>query len=76
MDEYWWQAKVYDIGSRFGINKGRVSKLAICKGDSWIPTEVVFNYDRGLDFNEAPQGLVERVIAHCESLSVAKTGTS
>ena len=39
---YW--AKVYDEGSEWGINEGRISKLMI-KQDS----KIVCNYDRGWD---------------------------
>lgn len=39
-----WEAKVYDEGSQFGINKGRISKLWISQDG-----EQVCNYDRGWD---------------------------
>lgn len=39
---YW--AKVYDEGSIYGIEGGRISKLML-KQDG----EIVYNYDRGLD---------------------------
>ena len=39
---YW--AKVYDTGSEFGINGGRISKLEIR-----IDGKRVLNYDRGWD---------------------------
>lgn len=39
---YW--AKVYDEGSEYGINEGRISKLRIT-----IDGETVVNYDRGWD---------------------------
>ena len=42
---YRWQAKVYDEGSEYGINGGRVSKLAI-----WDKKKrCIVNYDRGWD---------------------------
>ena len=41
---YGYEIKVYDEGSEFGINGGRISKLEIrCKG------EKVAHYDRGWD---------------------------
>jgi sporulation protein YlmC with PRC-barrel domain len=46
--KYW--AKVYDEGSEFGINQGRISKLEIRKTDT---NECVFNYDRGEDIPPA-----------------------
>ena len=43
-DDYWFEAKLYDSGSSFGIDDGRVSKLRIrYKGGD------VVNYDRGWD---------------------------
>ena len=43
---YW--AKVYDEGSEYGINEGRISKLLITIGG-----ETVANYDRGWDIEPA-----------------------
>ena len=41
---YSFSAKVYDLGSRYGIGGGRISKLEVrCRGVS------VFHYDRGWD---------------------------
>ncbi len=37
-----YQAKVYEVGSRFGINGGRVSKLLFLSDG-----EVLLSYDRG-----------------------------
>ena len=39
---YW--VKVYDEGSDYGINSGKISKLMIKVGD-----EIICNYDRGWD---------------------------
>ncbi len=39
-----YSAKVYEEGSEFGINGGRISKLEIK-----IDGKTVLNYDRGLD---------------------------
>jgi hypothetical protein len=41
---YTFQAKVYDAGSVFGIEQGRISKLQVWRGD-----RVVMNYERGWD---------------------------
>ena len=41
---YTFRAKVYDAGSEFGIEQGRVSKLQVRRGD-----RVVMNYERGWD---------------------------
>ncbi|KKL05642.1 hypothetical protein LCGC14_2603960 [marine sediment metagenome] len=73
MDGHWFQAKVYDNPSTFGINDGRVSKLAILKesrrnlNESFLD-QVCFNYDRELDFDEAPVGLVDKIVEWCEKL--------
>ena len=39
---YW--IKVYEEGSQFGINGGKISKLSLKMDDEWIA-----NYDRGWD---------------------------
>ena len=41
-----WCIKVFDEGSRFGINNGRISKLWIQRKQN---REEVANYDRGWD---------------------------
>ena len=41
---YTFCAKVYDIGSQYGIDGGRVSKLEMRKAG-----QLVLNYDRGWD---------------------------
>jgi hypothetical protein len=41
-----YDAKVFEEGSQFGINNGRISKLEIWDKDT---NEVVVNYDRGWD---------------------------
>lgn len=53
----WVQAKVFNARSHFGINDGRVSKLAIGKTDSIDSSkdffnQISYNYDRGLDFDK------------------------
>ena len=42
IDGYTFEAKVFANGSMFGINKGRISKLCVRKGD-----DEVVAYDRG-----------------------------
>lgn len=47
-----YEAKVYAVGSRNGINNGRVSKLQIViatKDDQWTWDNTIVNYDRGWD---------------------------
>ena len=52
---YSYCVKSYEEGSRFGINgDGRISKLEIRKDG-----KILYNYDRGLDFdNLDPDGTV------------------
>ncbi len=50
--DYHFQAKVYDTGSKYGIDNGRVSKLCIWRTketDGHIAKHCVVNYDRGWD---------------------------
>ncbi|MBX2853182.1 MAG: hypothetical protein KTR15_15715 [Phycisphaeraceae bacterium] len=39
--------KVYDTPSKFGIDNGCISKMEIRSAGGWL-----YNYDRGLDFDE------------------------
>lgn len=69
----WVQAKVYDKPSTYGVNNGRVSKLAIGKTDTWNPNmdffeQMAFNYDRGLDFDNLPIGLLDKIVEELELL--------
>ena len=56
---YW--AKVYDTGSQYGIDGGRVSKLTIKRGG-----EIVANFDRGWDVAPVDEGtqLAMEIILH------------
>ena len=42
-----YEAKVYDEGSQYGINEGRISKLTLKENG-----KVIYNYDRGEDVPE------------------------
>ena len=53
--DYYVEAKIYSVGSCYGISNGRVSKMTICTGDKWNPNKVVYHYDRGKDI-DAPIG--------------------
>lgn len=69
----WVEAKVFDEPSTFGINEGRVSKLCIAKGIDRDRTKDFFaqmdyNYDRGLDFDNLPDGVLNEVIGYLENL--------
>jgi hypothetical protein len=45
---YTFQAKVYDVGSVFGIEQGRISKLQV-----WRDDRTVMHYDSGWDESPA-----------------------
>lgn len=58
---YTFTALAFSEGSIYGIDGGRVSKLAIIRtGDSW--SQAVYNYDRGEDVDDAPAGLLAAVL--------------
>ena len=59
---YW--AKVYDEGSEYGINEGRISKLRIN-----IDGETVVNYDRGWDVQPVDEDtqLAYEILVHTEN---------
>ena len=44
---YKYEVKHYGEGSHYGIDEGKISKLAIYKDGKWV-----YNYDRGLDFDK------------------------
>jgi len=73
----WVQAKVYDLPSDYGINEGRVSKCAIGKtakrnsGENFFD-QIDFNYDRGLDFDNLPDGLLSKILKELENLPARK----
>ncbi|GHU52477.1 hypothetical protein FACS1894132_02200 [Clostridia bacterium] len=49
---YKFEAKVYDVGSEYGINGGRVSKMSVWrkkKPGVYFTHETVLNYDRSWD---------------------------
>lgn len=48
--EFYFESKLFDEDSIWGINDGRVSKLSISIGDRWKGFEnCIVNYDRGWD---------------------------
>ena len=77
IDNRWCQGKVYDEPSTYGINNGRVSKLAIAKeGVAALGAHtgldffenLDFNYDRGLDFDNLGEGTLDSIVAQLEAL--------
>lgn len=80
IDEFRFQAKVFDEGSQYGINEGRVSKLMIwdeakrqtCRN---IFTASIVNYDRGWDIKPtkaADKHIFDAVLAYLEAMPVAE----
>lgn len=79
IEDRWCQAKVYDESSGYGINDGRVSKLVVGKtgqrnerGQPFFDA-MDFNYDRGLDFDNLPKGLLDKIVAQLEALPKSET---
>jgi hypothetical protein len=60
-ENYHYWVKVYETGSKYGIDGGRVSKLTIKRGG-----ETVANYDRGWDIEPVDEGakLAMEIILH------------
>jgi hypothetical protein len=56
---FYVEAKIYNKGSRFGINNGRISKMFIVNTETG---KEIYNYDRGLDFDDTPEGLLDHVL--------------
>ncbi len=75
----WVEAKVFAEPSTFGINDGRVSKLAIGKTGERCPflpffEQMAYNYDRGLDFDDLPPGVLDKVVETLEDYVKEQTG--
>jgi len=73
IEDRWVCAKVYDTPSTYGINNGRVSKLAVGKTSQRNPNkdffkQMSYNYDRGLDFDKTPPGLIDKIVKELELL--------
>lgn len=64
--EFTFEAQLFDAGSHYGINNGRVSKLGIYKGGEWI-----VNYDRGWDIEprtEQHKNVLNEVVRFLETV--------
>lgn len=71
INEMQFQAKVYDVGSRYGIDEGRVSKLSIRDARK----REIIAYDRGWDIepdNEAQRALLTALLLYLEALPVSE----
>jgi len=71
-DSYSFQAKVFDNGSKFGINHGRISKLTVWKnelGRRDSDRVIIANYDRGWDVqptDETAKDVLQRIVTGLE----------
>jgi len=60
--KYIFSSKLFDVGSGYGINDGRVSKLSIYEDGKSFFDSVIVNYDRSWDV--IPETEEERDIYH------------
>jgi hypothetical protein len=76
VDGFRFQAKVFDEGSQFGINEGRVSKLNIWDESKRLAcgnifTASIVNYDRGWDIKpkkKTERDILNAVVEYLENL--------
>jgi len=61
-------AKVFDEGSVYGIDEGRISKLSI----SSKVDKQVYNYDRGLEFSNIDSENLDLIIAELNTLPTSE----
>lgn len=70
IDNFRFQAKVYDTGSKYGINKGRVSKLLVWDATVGV-NACIISYDRGWDRkpqDDMQAGLLKSLLEYLEAL--------
>ena len=69
IDGHWFQAKVGSSATKTGVNGGKVFKLIVSASDRWVEFNqecVCYNWDRSLDFDNAPPGLIGKIVEYCE----------
>jgi hypothetical protein len=69
-----FQAKVFDTGSKHGVDNGRVSKLTVWRSDT--PLNAVLNYDRGWDKkpeNDEQEALLRELLDYLEGLPTGQS---
>jgi hypothetical protein len=72
--EYCFECKLYDEGSKYGIQGGRVSKLNLSHGSRWLGFDNCFvNYDRGWDIKPTTNDEIEVFKEVLEFLESAPT---
>jgi len=80
IEDRWVQAKINDKPSLFGVNGGRVLMLAIGKTadrdsrDKFLE-QMDYNFQRQVDFNNLPEGLLEEILEELENVAPAITPT-
>lgn len=70
IEGHWFQAKISGTPVRTGIGGGRVFKLLVSKLDRFVQFDqehCCYNFDRSLDFDNAPSGLIDTIVAWCEN---------
>ena len=63
-----FEAKVYDTGSKFGIDGGRISKLAVCRTQ---PHGEIIAYERGWEVfpdNSENKDILDALLRFCAQL--------
>lgn len=66
INDYEYEAKVFEEGSKYGINEGNISKLCIKKDNEYIA-----NYDRGWDIEpitDEHKHILNQVVDRLEEL--------
>lgn len=71
VDRFYFVAKVSAKPGMHGINNGRVFKLNVCVGKAWNGNRQVYNYDRDLEFDGLPDGILDRILANIEQIAPA-----
>lgn len=73
IDAFRFQAKVFNEGSVYGINEGRVSKLCIWNAAHPQLSQSIVNYDRGWDIRPsfpADRRMMKALVAYLEKLPI------
>lgn len=69
---YLFQALLFDEGSEYGIDEGRVSKLCVWPEEK-NPGSAIINYDRGWDVkpqNDDERAILDAVLAELEDYPI------
>ena len=75
IDSFRFQAKVFDIGSKYGIDGGRVSKLFVWDASIGF-SSCIISYDRRWELkpkNDEQQEILRACLDYLEALPVGKS---